>query len=208
MDERELNMNSAKPTKSCTKISWILSIIKQFKPIIAALLVITAAIPNASASNSEKRFRLNYVNEPRTPPKFTLPDHLGALHSLSEFEGRVVVVNFWSTWCIPCRQEMPALERAWKRLEPNGVVLLGIAMQDELEMVNLFLKKVQVTFPVLMDNDGSVSAQWRVNGIPATYILDSTGRMIYEASGIREWDSDPVIEKILELIEKPENKAN
>ena len=144
-------------------------------------------------------FQLDAVTENSIAPDFTLPDRSGIIHRLSDYKGRVVIINFWSTWCIPCRKEMPALERAWQRLKPSGAILLAIAMQDELESIEHFLKNSPVSFPVLLDSDGEIAKQWRVIGIPVTYILDTTGRIVYRATGIREWDSDVIINQILDL---------
>ena len=149
--------------------------------------------------NIARNYRLDTVKGNSVAPDFTLPDHRGISHRLADYTGYVVIINFWSTWCIPCRQEMPALERAWQKLKPSGVILLSVAMQDELESVDRFLENSPVSFPVLLDSDGEIAKQWRVIGIPATFILSTSGRIAYRASGIREWDSDSIINKILDL---------
>lgn len=77
--------------------------------------------------------------------------------------------------------------------------MLGIAMRDELPAIERFISKVPVNFPVLMDQDGEVAAQWGVIGIPTTFILDTKGLAVYKASGIREWDSDTIVSKIMQL---------
>ncbi|WP_260292608.1 TlpA disulfide reductase family protein [Sedimenticola hydrogenitrophicus] len=159
-----------------------------------------------NTSNRQQSYRtdLDAVTDNRFASDFELPDRNGNRHRLADYQGRIVVVNFWSTWCIPCRIEMPALERAWKRLEPSGIVLLAIAMQDELSSVNNFLDQSPVSFPVLLDHDGKVAGEWRVVGIPVTYILDASGRIVYKATGIREWDSDSIISIIAALSKNQE----
>jgi len=149
--------------------------------------------------NIARNYRLDTVKGNPVAPDFTLPDRRGINHRLADYIGQVVIINFWSTWCIPCRQEMPALERAWQKLKPSGAILLAVTMQDELKSIDRFLENSPVSFPVLLDSDGEIAKQWRVIGIPMTYILDTTGRIVYRATGIREWDSESIINKILDL---------
>ncbi|MCG8428676.1 MAG: TlpA family protein disulfide reductase [Chromatiales bacterium] len=128
-----------------------------------------------------------------------MPDVNGNSHMLSSYKGRVVVINFWATWCIPCRKEMPALENAWQQLKSHDVVFLAIAMNDEAASIKRFLEKTAVTFPIPLDGDGQVANQWRVTGIPVTFILDKAGRIIYRETGVREWDSAQIVDKIVAL---------
>ena len=110
-------------------------------------------------------------------------------------------MSLWSAIsCIPCRKEMPALERMWRRIKSSGGIVLGVKMQDENTAIELFLSKAPVSFPILLDPDGAVAQHWGVVGIPTTFILDTTGRIAYKATGIREWDSDSIIEKVMQLI--------
>lgn len=180
-----------------TKHGVILNAAIGFILIFASLSIM--AQENASGRQHSYRTDLDVVINQPLASDFELPDRSGNRHHLSDYKGRVVVVNFWSTWCIPCRIEMPALERAWKRVESSGVVLLAIAMQDDLSSVNKFLDQSPVSFPVLLDHDGEVAEAWKVIGIPVTYILDGSGRIVYKATGIREWDSDPIIDMIKAL---------
>ena len=170
---------------------------------ILALALVIICLPDISAKqhaqSKSRLYQLNPVVEHVVAPDFTLPDRKGFNHRLSDYKGQVVIINFWSTWCIPCRQEMPALERAWQRLQPSNAVFLSIAMQDELESIELFLKDTPVSFPVLLDSKGEIAGQWRVIGIPVTFILDSSGWIAYRETGIREWDNDSIINKILDL---------
>jgi len=153
------------------------------------------------SDRSTRFYQLEKVTPMVSAPGLTLPGLDEAMYQLSDYEGRVVVVNFWSTWCAPCRREMPSLEKAWQKLKPAGVVVLGVAMQDDPEMVRGFLQESRVTFPVLLDQDGKASQQWSFSGIPATFVLDKKSRIIYRAMGLREWDSDEIIDHLTELTE-------
>lgn len=130
---------------------------------------------------------------------FVLPQMGGGELSLQSLRGQVVVINFWASWCAPCRYEIPALERAWQQLRSRGVVLLAVATQDDPGMVARFLERNPVTFPVLLDETGEVARTWPFSGIPATFVIDPDGRLVYRAMGVREWDSQPVIQQILAL---------
>lgn len=157
------------------------------------------AAPQETQGDS-RLVKLDTVREEKPAPDFSLHDRKNNLRRLSDYRGHVVVVNFWSTWCIPCRKEMPALERTWLRINTRGGVVLGVAMQDEPADIEHFLAKVPVSFSILMDRDGEVAKQWGVVGIPMTFILNPEGQIVYKASGIREWDSDLIINRIMELL--------
>jgi peroxiredoxin len=152
--------------------------------------------------NPPKNYRLKQLNpiaNGLTAPDLSLPDTKGTEHRISHYRGHVTVVNFWSTWCIPCREEMPSLENAWQRVKPSGIIVLAVAMQDDLKSIELFLKDSAVSFPVLLDSEGTTAAQWQVVGIPTTFILDTSGQIVFKAVGIRTWDSDKIVNKLLQL---------
>jgi peroxiredoxin len=167
------------------------------------LLLFQGVAPQAGhASRDPMRFFQLTPVTPVTPaPPLELAALDGVPHRLSDYQGQVVVVNFWSSWCTPCRREMPALEQAWQRLRPFGVTVLGVAMQDDPEVVGRFLQESGVTFTILMDPDGKASQRWPFSGIPATFVLDRQGRMVYRALGLREWDNDEIIDRLIELAE-------
>jgi len=153
------------------------------------------------SGNPTRLYQLEQVSPVVPAPGLDLSGLDGAMHQLADYRGQVVVVNFWSTWCAPCRREMPSLEKAWQRLRPAGVMVLGVATQDDPEMVRRFLQESKLTFPILIDPDGKVSQQWSFSGIPATFVLDKRGQVIYRAMGLREWDSDEIIHRLIELAE-------
>ncbi len=128
--------------------------------------------------------------EPRPEaPTFVLVDMDGTSHRLGELRGRVVIVNFWVTWCPPCREELPSMERAYRALRGAGVAMLAINVGEDEETVFPFTANYPVTFPLLLDRDGAVVAQWPVRGLPTTYVVDPAGRIAYQAIGGRAWDA-------------------
>jgi len=136
-----------------------------------------------------------------TPPApgFELPDLDGEKHHLSDYRGKVVIVNCWATWCPPCRAEMPSMQRAWQQLQKEGIQMLGIDVGEDEETIFQFLSDYPVEFPLLMDSDSSIIEKWGVQGLPTTYVIDPQGRIIYRAIGGREWD-DPGLLKMVHAL--------
>ncbi len=108
-------------------------------------------------------------------PNFRLPRLDGGEIDLSALRGRPVLVNFWASWCAPCRAEMPALARVAQNYEQAGLVVVGINQLEDPDAVRQFVQEFGVTFPIALDRDGTVSRDWRVYGIPQTYLIDADG---------------------------------
>ncbi len=108
-------------------------------------------------------------------PEFSLPRLEGGEIRLSEFRGRPVLINFWASWCAPCRAEMPELERVAQEYEAAGLVVVGINQLEDPETVAQFVQEFSLTFPIALDRDGTTSRDWQVYGIPQTYLVDANG---------------------------------
>jgi peroxiredoxin len=132
-------------------------------------------------------------------PGFELVDVDGATLRLADFRGRPVIVNFWATWCPPCREEMPSMERAWVRLREQGVAMVAINVGEDEETVFRFTADYPVTFPLLLDRDGVVVERWPVRGLPSTFVVDPDGRVAYRAIGGRAWDAPELLRQVLAL---------
>ncbi|TVT50046.1 MAG: TlpA family protein disulfide reductase [Sedimenticola thiotaurini] len=169
------------------------------------LLAVEAVAANPLAAYKDRYYQLQAVDGLPQAPAFSLATLEGEIHQLDGYRGQVVVINFWSTWCAPCRKEMPSLERAWQQLKSENIRVLGVAIQDDPEMIARFLKEYQISFPILMDSDGQVAQSWPFSGIPATFVLDGEGRIVYRALGLREWDHDTILQKVRALVPSKEN---
>lgn len=120
---------------------------------------------------------------PRLAPDFALKSMGGANLRLSEHVGEVVVVNFWATWCGPCREEMPVLERLHRQYGKAGLLVLGINMDENTDGARAMTRRLDVTFPVLFDTDKRVAKGYKVASMPATFIVDRDGRVRHQHLG-------------------------
>jgi peroxiredoxin len=139
-------------------------------------------------------------------PDFELVDTDGKLHRLSDYRGKTVILNFWATWCPPCREEIPSMNRAWRQLAKEDVVMLAVNMGEDEDTIFVFTADYPAEFPLLLDRDGSVIAQWPVKGLPTTYIIAPDGSIAYRAIGGRNWDDSDIMD-ILRALQKQRQGA-
>jgi peroxiredoxin len=133
-------------------------------------------IPKLTASQSGNTPQ-PVVEVGKQAPDFSLKDIDGEEIHLSDFSGKPVLINLWATWCIPCQNEMPVLEKIYKDKNALGLVVLGvnITSQDNLETVKETVKKYQLSYPILLDESGQISKLYQVHGIPSSYFIDQQG---------------------------------
>lgn len=118
-----------------------------------------------------------------------LKDQNGRLTGLSEFRGKVVFINFWTTWCLACVIEMPSMEKLHQKFKDKDFAMVGINLQESDTIVLKFFKEHKLTFTTLLDSTGDVGTVFRIRGIPTTFILDKNGIIIGKVMGPREWDN-------------------
>ncbi len=123
------------------------------------------------------------------PVEIALKNVNGRDVRLSDFRGKIVFLNFWTTWCPTCRIEMPSMEKLHQKFKDKDFALVSINLQESASQVKAFFKDYQLTFTALLDSDGEVGIRFRINAIPTTFILDKKGQIIAKAVGPREWDS-------------------
>jgi len=133
-------------------------------------------------------------------PDFQLNDLAGKPHRLSDYRGRVVLVNFWATWCTPCRQEMPSLQRLQQQLADRPFTVLAVNASDMRENIDKYLQATPLEFTILLDSDAALQQSWLVKGLPASYIIDATGTIRYVLFGRLEWDNPDAVAKIKALL--------
>lgn len=118
-------------------------------------------------------------------PAVTLPAFDGLPVSLATFRGHPVVLNFWASWCIPCRDEVPLLEEIWREFRSQGVILLGVDTQDLEAPARAFIKQYRITYPNVRDPDGSVGRLFGTTGVPETFFISSDGRILGKFPGVQ-----------------------
>ena len=133
-------------------------------------------------------------------PDFNLRDTNGGIANLSGYRGNLVLVNFWATWCGPCREEMPSLEQLSRNFGGQGFTVLAVNQRENAALVNKFMKTHGLNFTIPLDTDGRVAAAYRVYGIPVTYLIDGNGQALGLKSGPRDWASRDIIEAVRKLI--------
>jgi peroxiredoxin len=163
--------------------------------VLGLSLMMTDAVRAADAAQT-----LQPVSPPLMAPDFTLKGEDGKTYRLSDYRGKVVVLNFWATWCPPCRYEMPSMERAHNKLKKEPIVLLAINVGETEEVVFEFTGRYPVTFPLLLDLDGKVIRQYPVIGLPTTFVIDPQGKVVYRAVGGREWDDEALLGALRKLL--------
>lgn len=115
---------------------------------------------------------------------------------LADFAGRVVLVNFWATWCAPCVAEMPSLQRLRDRFGAASLDIVGVNFQENAARIEPFVQRLGLTFPIVRDHDGALRKAWRVNVFPSTFVVAPDGRVAFVVTGEIDWD-DPTVESRL-----------
>jgi len=142
------------------------------------------------------------VGEPA--PQFTLPDLEGTMHDLAEFRGRVIVLNYWATWCPPCIEEMPSLEKLHQSLSAKGLAVVAVSVDERFSDITKFVDRWRLTFTVLHDEGMRVSRAYQTFKYPETYIIDRSGRLKSKVVGARDWVAPSVIRDLVGLLNEPQ----
>jgi len=155
-----------------------------------------AAMASALAHGEEP---LRAWKDKPTPP-LVLRDLAGQEVDLKSLEGRVVLVNFWATWCEPCIAEMPSIQRLEAKLDGKPFAVLAVNYAESGAKVRAWLRKSRVSLHVLMDPDNKASDDWGARGLPMTFLVDASGRVRYQTFGERDWSAPAATEAVEKLI--------
>ena len=167
-------------------------------PALALGLVATASLALPQAALADAAAPALGAKSPA--PDFTLPAVGGKSLSLSQYKGQVVMINFWATWCGPCRQEMPLLDAMYKKYKAMGFTLIGVNVEPDSKAAEEFLKKLPVSFPVAFDAESKVSQLYNVLGMPCTVIVDRKGNARVLHKGYRPGDENTYLDHVRTLI--------
>lgn len=176
--------------------------LKQMLPMLARHALPDRPVPLGSSPQAKSGIDI-YLKEFRgqtRPAALALPDIDGNTVTKSDFAGKVTVVNFWATWCPPCIEEIPSLNRLQRKMAGQPFELISINYAEDRETVIRFLKRVKVDFPVLLDRNGDYAKRWNVISYPSTFVIDSSGQIRYGVNAAIEWDAPEITSKLEALM--------
>ena len=166
---------------------------------VAALLLLTCG--PAAADDPFRSMNLMRPPRPHVAREFAAKSPDGkATVKLADYRGKVVFLNFWATWCPPCLEEMPAMQRVYERYRDRGLVVVAVAVDSDPAGVEAFVKQGRFSFPVGRDADRAIAEQYKVVHLPSSFLVDRNGQLAALAIGPREWDTKPsyaVLESLL-----------
>ena len=165
------------------------------RPSLALAAALTTAIlaPPATAAD------VSLADVDRAVPAFELPMLDGSTLEPADLAGKPWLVNFWASWCAPCIEEMPAMNVAWKTLEPAGVGMLAVNVGETPAAIEAFLEQVPVDFPIALGDGARTLPDWGARALPTTLVIDADGRVVHEALGPRDWDDPALVARIAAL---------
>ena len=149
-----------------------------------------------------KRLAIERPKKVIQAPDFTLEDLSGKPLSIKDFRGKIVFLNFWATWCVPCREEMPLMEKLHREFKDRGLEMVAVNFREDKKAVRKFFAELGLTFKAVVDFDGNVSDKYGAWSLPLTYIIDRKGEFVGKAVGDRKWDSEDAREFFRELLQE------
>ncbi len=174
-------------------------IVKLHLLVWIAVFFVFVSVPIRAQENNWKA--LGIIRLPGdSPPDFTLPSLDGGSITLSDLKGQVILLNFWATWCPPCRQEMPSMERLYKKLKDKEFTILAVDIMERPETVKEFVRKFKLSFPILLDTKGEVAGKYMAYSIPITYLVNKDGKAVGKVIGPRQWDGERAMALLDELL--------
>jgi DsbE subfamily thiol:disulfide oxidoreductase len=184
--------------------------IKGRKFWLPSVLCLTMLAASASYLLSAEKTPINYKLVPNLQqmtdhspaPQFTLPNLEGGKVGLKDFRGKLLLLNFWASWCVPCREEMPAMQRLYHMYKDVGFVILGVNLKDEKKSAISFVKELKITFPIAFDPNGEVGLMYGAWGLPATYLIDAKGIALARAWGPADWYSPGARELVKKILDQ------
>jgi peroxiredoxin len=174
-------------------------IMRSLNVLLLPLLLVFFLFLNAGCENIGGSAKIQKMEIGKTAPDFVLQDASGKVWNLSTLKGKVVLVNFWATWCKPCREEMPSMEALNKAMADKPFQMLSIAVNDDLDMAKSFAQRLGATFPVLGNPGEELIKAYMITGVPETFLIDADGILKHKFIGPYDWNSLAMREIILEL---------
>ncbi|MGF1528761.1 MAG: TlpA disulfide reductase family protein [Candidatus Competibacterales bacterium] len=165
--------------------------------VIAAHTVVSTSTAESPPKTSAEALTATPQPVPAPPLETTTVE--GETFELVAYLGRGVVINFWATWCAPCIEEMPDLDRAAAALAPDDVVVVGVNVGETPSTIARFLERHPVDFPILLDPEGTIGDRWQLIGMPTTFLVNTQGQVEEVITGIRPWDEPEMLARLRRL---------
>ncbi len=173
------------------------------RPLLIIALLLVAVVGLAAHAHADELAKKLGIIKPKVrleAPAFSLQTLDGKRLELKEFRGRLILLNFWATFCTPCRTEMPSMERLWQKFKNRGLVIIAISVdRGGKKRVEKFVEEVGVTFPVVLDPEGKVRRKYEIFALPTSYIIGRDGKFLGKIVGERKWD-DPQFMQFFEKL--------
>lgn len=172
--------------------------------ILGLFLSVILILEHSSAESRNETLSLG-VQEYAIPVEatdFTLKDLDNKRISLKNYRGKVVMLNFWATWCTPCRLEMPSMEKLHRQFKDKGFIVLAVAAGEKAEGVTAFVKEYHITFSALLDTDQEVAEGYKVWALPTTYFINAEGKITGRVNGSRDWSTKEATQYISSILQK------
>ena len=175
--------------------------IRRFNLLLLSMLLFVFIITGCENLAGLKKVKRIEIGKPA--PDFMLQDAAGITWKLSSLKGKVVFVNFWATWCKPCRDEMPSMEALNKAMAGQQFQMLSIVFNDDLQMADSFARRLGATFPVLANPGPELTEAYMITGVPETFLIDANGILRHKFIGPYNWDTWEMKNLVQELFNTP-----
>jgi peroxiredoxin len=171
--------------------------------ILVAVTLLVLRIQKSGPENPQPEVNQFKSQEGYLAPPFKLRNLKGNLEGLDDHSGKVIVINFWATWCVPCVKEMPSFENLYRRFRSKGLTILAISLdKGDASKVQEFVDKHKLSFPVLLDTEGVAEKLYPSFTIPFTYVIDKQGRVVARVDGAKNWESSETFEAVEHLLKQ------
>jgi len=172
------------------------------KKLITVIFLLCSLFSVQLVASSGSKNTIKQLTESIISPNFELNDLEDSSRTLDEFDGKVIAVNFWATWCPPCREELPSMQATYEEFKDDGFIILGINVGEDWGVVASFLDALEIDFPILLDLESNTMNEWGGYGLPTTFIVDRSGSITHRIDGGRNWGDPLFRNQLIEIIKK------